>query len=168
MEENKEPQENAVAVSEDIKPTQETDIGNSSVITQKETEFKPTSLMIEWLEVGFKIGSPNPTKISRALPDGNRETIYKWMKVPGFTKWWNDQWMEYWEASKSRLIEIGLTKAKDNHYWWRDMMEFFKYRKPVNENENSPQNIFNIMGQAVQQGQKDRDVTQEEKNEPAV
>lgn len=145
-----------------VKTEQKTDLET----IQNPTVFQPTKTMIKWISTGFTINSQKPTEIARKIKGKDKAKSarliwYDWQDVPGFLEWWNTQWQRFYDAQKYRLIDIGMKKAKDDHAYFTDMMEFYGFKKPAGE---APQNLnqFNLMAGAFTQGVKDRGIQVEE------
>lgn len=148
---------------------------------EKRNSFKPTPLMRSWLKKGFELNTTAPNEIGKAL-DSRVANFYEWHMKPGFTEWWDKQWMQFFLEHRFRLMEIAFKQAEKSEPFLIRLMRFFGFTLPVDvtqelviqrdiqiaQNIPPPQNVppvtpsitnINIIAAAVEKAAKERGIT---------
>lgn len=85
-------------------------------------EFKPTPHMIVWLDTAIKSGSDVIDEIGR-LSGVNESSYYKWLNVPGFVDWYEEEWNRRLKGNAWRLDAIGMKNSRKDFNYWKAMQQ---------------------------------------------
>ncbi|HEB13400.1 MAG TPA: hypothetical protein ENI13_00285 [candidate division CPR3 bacterium] len=114
-------------------------------LTEKKEVFKPTKLMIKWLDVAMELGRTATVLAVSEKVEASRTSWYAWIKDMEFVHWWDLQWQAYLQVNRWKLDAIGMEKAKTDYNYWHDMMERTGNIQPEESGVVTPTqvNIFN-------------------------
>ena len=95
---------------------------NKLIVSTDEKIFKPSPFMEKWLDVTIQSGESVVDRISE-LSGIDESTYYKWLKIPGFIEWYNEEWNKKLKSYAFKLDMIGMKNAARDYKYWEGMQK---------------------------------------------
>jgi len=107
--------------------------------------FQPLASMEKWLDTQIELLSSKTVDISREC-NISRQSWYMWTKIPGFTKWYYEEYDKRLVNIRPRLDAIGMKFSEKGSYnHWKDMQRFAGRAETPASVNNFQIPIFNVM-----------------------